>query len=124
MTENKSYTELEVWKKARGLVKHIYIITQSFPKEELYTLTSQIRRASISIPSNIAEGIGRNFDKETMQFLHIAKGSLYEVETQIYLSFDLNYINNDILNDSLAKIGECRKLLIGLINYYRKKIGN
>ena len=124
MTENKSYTELEVWKKARGLVKYIYIITQSFPKEELYTLTSQIRRVSISVPSNIAEGIGRNFNKETMQFLYIAKGSLYEVETQIYLSFDLNYINNDILNDSLVKIEECRRLLIGLTNYHKKKIGN
>jgi four helix bundle protein len=124
MADNKSYTELEAWKKARGLVKHIYFCTQSFPKEELYGLTSQIRRATISIPSNIAEGIGRNFDKETLQFLHVAKGSLYEVETQIYLAYDLNYVNIEILNDSLAKIEECRRLLIGLINYYKKKTGN
>lgn len=124
MAVNKSYTELEAWKKARGLVKHIYFSTQSFPKEELYGLTSQIRRATISIPSNIAEGIGRNFDKETLQFLHIAKGSLYEVETQIYLAYDLNYVSTEILNDSLARIEECRRLLIGLINYYKKKAGN
>ena len=124
MADNKSYTELEAWRKARGLVKHIYLYTQSIPKEELYSLTSQIRRASISVPSNIAEGIGRNFDKETLQFLHIAKGSLYEVETQIYLAYDLNYVNLEILNDSLAKIEECRKLLIGLINYYKKKTSN
>lgn len=124
MAENKSYTELEAWKKARGLVKHIYLCTQSFPKEELYALTSQMRRASISVPSNIAEGLGRNFEKETMQFLHIAKGSLYEVETQIYLAYDLNYVNLENLNDSLTKIEECRRLLAGLINYYRKKIGN
>ena len=124
MADNKSYTELEAWRKARGLIKHIYLYTQSFPKEELYSLTSQIRRASISVPSNIAEGIGRNYDKETLQFLHIAKGSLYEVETQIYLAYDLNYVNLEILNDSLTKIEECRKLLIGLINYYKKKTGN
>jgi len=104
VTDNKPYTELETWKKARGLVKHIYLCTQSFPKEELYSLTSQIRRASISVPSNIAEGIGRNFDKETLQFLHISRGSLYEVETQIYLAYDLNYIRLEVLNDSLTKI--------------------
>jgi four helix bundle protein len=124
MADNKSYTELEAWKKARGMVKHIYLSTQSFPKEEIYAQTSQIRRASISVPSNIAEGIGRNYDKETVQFLHIAKGSLYEVETQIYLAFDLNYVSLEILNDSLSKIEECRRLLIGLINYYKKRIGN
>jgi four helix bundle protein len=124
MVENKSYTELEAWKKARRLVKEIYLNTQSFPKEELYALTSQIRRASISVPSNIAEGIGRNHDKETIQFLYIAKGSLYEVETQMYLSFDLNYLSLENLNDILMKIEECRKLLIGLINYYKKKSAN
>ena len=121
MADNKSYTELEAWKKARGLVKQIYLNTQLFPKEELYALTSQIRRAAISVPSNIAEGIGRNFDKETLQFLHFAKGSLYEVETQMYLAFDLRYVSLEVLNDSLAKIEETRRLLIGLINYYKRK---
>ena len=124
MADNKSYTELEAWKKARGLVKQIYLNTQLFPKEELYALTSQIRRAAISVPSNIAEGIGRNFDKETLQFLQIAKGSLYEVETQMYLAFDLKYVSLEVLNDSLAKIEESRRLLIGLINYYKRKASN
>lgn len=121
MSDNKSYTQLEVWKKSRELVKEIYILTYLFPKEEIYTLSSQIRRASISIPSNIAEGIGRNFPKETLQFLHISRGSIYEVETQVYLAFDLGYINKDQLNSVLLKIEECRRLLNGLLNYYKNK---
>ncbi len=124
MPENKSYTQLEVWKKARELVKEIYVLTQSFPKEELYSLSSQIRRASISIPSNIAEGIGRNYNKETIQFLHFAKGSVYEVETQVYLAYDLNYISLDQLNTMLSKIEECRRLLYGFIIYYNNKSTN
>jgi len=92
-----------------------------FPKEELYSLTSQIRRASISIPSNIAEGIGRNSNKETLQFLHISRGSVYEVETQIYLAFDLGYISVEQLNDILRTIEECRKILHGFISYYKNK---
>ena len=86
MSDNKPYTQLEVWKKARGLVMEIYILTNSFPKEEVYSLTNQIRRAATSIPSNITEGVARNCPKETLQFLHIAKGSLYETETQIYVA--------------------------------------
>ena len=121
MSDNKSYTQLEVWKKSRELSKEIYILTQLFPKEELYSLTSQIRRASISIPSNIAEGIGRNSNKETLQFLHFSRGSIYEVETQVYLAFDLGYITQDHLNNILLKIEECRRLLHGFINYHKNK---
>ena len=121
MPDNKSYTQLEVWKKSRELVKEIYILTQLFPKEELYSLTSQIRRASISIPSNIAEGIGRNFNKETLQFLHFSRGSIYEVETQVYLALDLGYNTQEQLNNILLKIEECRRLLHGFISYYKNK---
>lgn len=121
MSDDKSYTLLEVWKKSRELVKEIYILTQLFPKEELYSLTSQIRRASISILSNIAEGIGRNSNKETLQFLHFSRGSIYEVETQVYLAFDLGYITQDHLNKILLKIEECRRLLHGFINYHKNK---
>jgi len=78
----KSYTDLEVWKYSRGLVKLVYMLTKSFPKEETYGLTNQIRRCAVSVPSNIAEGIGRQSNKETIHFLYIAKGSLQEVETQ------------------------------------------
>jgi four helix bundle protein len=120
MPENKSYTELEVWKKSRELVKDIYILTQKFPKEEIYALSSQIKRAVISIPSNIAEGT-RNHDKETLQFLYIARGSVYEVETQIYLAFDLNYIDTAQNEIIFKKIEENKKLLNGFINYYKSK---
>jgi four helix bundle protein len=75
------YKQLEAWKKSMLLVKEVYILTKLFPKEEQYVLASQIKRAAVSVPSNIAEGSGRNYKKDTIQFLHIARGSLYEVET-------------------------------------------
>jgi four helix bundle protein len=121
MQEYKSYTQLEVWKVARELVKDIYLLTQEFPKEELFSLTNQIRRASISVPSNIAEGIGRNSDKGTIQFLYIAKGSLYEIETQVFLAYDLKYIDEIKTIFIQDKIEKCRRLLYGLINYYKNK---
>jgi four helix bundle protein len=114
----KTYKDLDVWIKARILVGHVYRITTSFPKEELYGLTSQIRRCAISIPSNIAEGYGRQYKKETLQFLHIARGSLYELETQLYISFDLKFISENELNGIVTMIEECRKLLSGLIRYF------
>ena len=92
MSEYKIYKELDVWLKSRSLVKDVYLITQSFPKEELYGLVSQMRRCAVSIPSNIAEGYGRQYKKETIQFFHIARGSLYELETQLFIAFDLNYL--------------------------------
>ena len=88
----KVYTELEVWKESRILVKDIYSITKSFPKEEIYGLSNQLRRCAVSIPSNIAEGCGRRTSADTIQFLHISRGSLYELETQLYIALDLNYI--------------------------------
>lgn len=114
------YTELDVWKYSRNLVKEVYLLTKLFPKEELYTLTNQIRRSVVSIPSNLAEGIGRQSNKETIQFLYIAKGSLQETETQLYLSFDLGYISETDLNSILQKIVTNKKLLNGFINYYKK----
>lgn len=116
----RSYTELEVWKYSRELVKQVYLLTKSFPMEELYALTSQIRRSSISVPSNIAEGIGRQSNKETIHFLYIAKGSLQEVETQLYLSYDLEYISEKELKEILEKVISNKKLLNGFINYYKK----
>ena len=114
-----NYIELEVWKEARSLVKTIYEITKSFPTEELYGLTSQIRRCSISIPSNIAEGCGRKTSKESIHFFHIARGSLYELETQMYLALDQEYIRMDIHQEIIENITHCKKLLNGFINYYK-----
>lgn len=113
------YSELEVWKEARILVNDVYSTTKGFPKEEIYGLTSQIRRSAISIPSNIAEGCGRQTAKETIHFLHIARGSIYELETQMILASDLNYIPSGT-NTVLEKIERVKKLLNGFINYHRK----
>ena len=115
-----NYIELDVWKYSRELVKLVYLLTKTFPKEELYALTNQIKRSVVSVPSNIAEGIGRQSNKETIHFLHIAKGSLYEVETQLYLSYDLSYISEIELKNILEKVISNKKLLNGFINYYKK----
>jgi four helix bundle protein len=116
-----NYTELDVWKHSRGLVKRVYILSDSFPKDELYTLTNQVRRCSISIPSNIAEGIGRQSNKETIHFLYISRGSLFELETQLFLAFDLNYISKQQLENILEQVTSCKKLLNGFINYFKSK---
>ncbi|HJH26859.1 MAG TPA: hypothetical protein C5S37_08840 [Methanophagales archaeon] len=112
-----SYQDLEVWKKAMGLVTDIYKITQTFPKEELYGLTNQLRRASVSVPANIAEGWGRGTTNGYIQFLRIARGSLLEVETLMTLSRDLGYVNaQDLQEQILQKIIEISKMMNALIN--------
>ena len=122
MGDFKDYTDLDVWKESRNLVKHVYLITQTFPKEEIYGLSNQIKRAAISIPSNIAEGCGRNHVKDAMQFFYISRGSIFELETQLYLAFDLKFISEDELNSMLEKIKTCKKLINGFINYNKKKL--
>ena len=117
-TEYKKYTELNVWIEARKLVNIIYTITKTYPKEEQFGLTNQMRRCVISIPSNIAEGCGRNHKKDSLQFFFIARGSLYELETQLYLSNDLNYINSNQIDEILVQLEIVRKLLNGFIRYY------
>ncbi len=116
-----NYKELEVWKCSRELVKEVYQISASFPKEELYGLTNQVRRSSVSIPSNIAEGLGRQSNKETIHFLFIARGSMYELETQLYLAFDLIYLTKEELDKVTEQITTCKKLLNGFINYFKSK---
>lgn len=107
--EYKKYTELDVWKNSRVPVKIIYDVTKEFPKEETFGLMNQMRRCSVSIPSNIAEGCGRQYSKDSIQFFYIARGSLYELKTQLYLSLDQNYINSNNLDLSLAKVETCQK---------------
>lgn len=118
MNNIKSYTDLEVWMEARRLVSLIYRQSSSFPKGEEFGLKSQIRRAAVSIPSNIAEGCGRNYPKDSIQFFFIARGSIYELETQLYLSFDLGFIAQNNLAEALEKTSTTRKLLSGFIRYY------
>jgi four helix bundle protein len=108
-----SYRDLIVWQKSMQLVKEVYIETKNFPKEEMYGLVSQIRRCAISIPSNIAEGRGRNSDKEFIRFLQISLGSVYELQTQLELSLQLNYTNN--IDDLLDLSIEIEKMINTLI---------
>ncbi|PKA82629.1 four helix bundle protein [Ulvibacter sp. MAR_2010_11] len=112
-----NHKEMDVWKKSMDLAEAIYTITRAFPKEEVYGLTSQIKRAAISIPSNIAEGAARKSNKEFQQFLSISLGSLSEVETQYQLAIRLGFISeNTDLNNLLISV---RKLLLGTRNYVR-----
>jgi len=115
------YKNLEVWTEARKLTSLVYTSTKNYPKEEIFGLTNQMRRCAVSVPSNIAEGCGRSSSKDTIHFLFIARGSLYELETQFYISSDQNYLSEEELEISLDKIIICKKLLNGFINYYRTK---
>lgn len=110
------FKNLIAWKRAKELTKKIYISTKSFPKDEIYGLTSQMRRAAVSIPSNIAEGYGRQHDKEFIQFLYQARGPLMELKTQIDIAFEVGYLSKSqsIELDNLAT--EVYKLLNALIS--------
>ncbi len=104
--KTRSFKDLIVWQKSYKLVTEIYRVTKSFPKDEMYGLTSQIRRAALAIPSNIAEGYGRQYSKEYKQFLSVAYGSLCELETQYSLSIDLNYLKKDeFIEDLIKQVG-------------------
>jgi four helix bundle protein len=115
----KSYKELIVWQKAMSLVALIYELTKTFPDDERFGLTSQMRRCSVSIPSNIAEGWGRLSRKNYIQFLRISRGSLYELETQILITKQLKYINDSESIESL--IIEISKMLNSLIRKLDEK---
>ena len=103
-------TELKIWNKAIDLAVDVYKATSTYPTDERFGLTSQLRRASVSIPSNIAEGAGRNSKKEFCNFLGIANGSSYEVQTQLVISNKLNLLNDDKLSGLLKQIEELQKM--------------
>jgi four helix bundle protein len=111
----QSYKDLIVWQKALDLVEIIYQVTKTFPKEELYGLTNQLRRAGVSIPSNIAEGHARSSTQEFHSFLSIARGSLGEVETQIIIAQRLGYLSKSQLDPILALQTEINKMTNGLM---------
>ena len=117
----KTHKDLDVWNNAMGLVTEIYKVTKSFPKEELYSLTSQIRRSAVSVPSNIAEGAGRKHDKEFAQFLFVARGSLSELETQIIIAKNLGYLEYDLCGNLIEKMNIIRRQIVGLIKYLGNK---
>lgn len=110
------FKELIVWQKSIDLVTKIYKVTEKFPSSEIYGLTSQLRRASVSIPSNIAEGNTRRSKADYVQFLRIARGSCSEIETQIIISKNLGFIDEINFNELSSNIIEISKMLNGLIN--------
>jgi four helix bundle protein len=116
----KNYTDLTVWQKAMDLVEEIYRLTKEFPREELYGLTSQMRRAAVSIPSNIAEGHGRGSDTEFHRFLRIAYGSLRELETQVLIAERLRYATPERSNEIMEYAAHAGRLLNGLMNKMKK----
>ena len=118
-----SYKELNVWKKAYALCLSIYHATRSFPRSEVYGLSSQVMRAAFSVPSNIAEGYGRHSTAEYIRSLRIAYGSLCEVETQLMLAADLNYIEVGESKKLLGTVGDVERMLQALIRSLCQKKG-
>lgn len=123
-TRTRNYKDLLAWQKAMDLVEMVYSMTKRFPADELYGLTSQLRRAVVSVPSNIAEGQGRYSANEFNRFLSIAHGSLREVETQIMIAGRLGYVTEGETQPALDLCGETGRIINGLINSLRKEEGS
>jgi len=115
--EIKSYKDLLIWQKGVDIVVSIYQLVEGFPKEEIYALSSQLKRASVSIPANIAEGYGRNSTQSYIHFVSISRGSLCELETQLLVSQKLNFIKNEkLFNEIMNQITEESKMINSFIN--------
>lgn len=112
--DSRQHRKLDVWHKSMHFVKDIYQVTETFPKHEIYGLVSQMRRAAVSIPSNLSEGAARKGTKEFNQSLNIAQGSISELDTQIELVLMLNYINKKVYEDLMEKLNAISKMLFGL----------
>lgn len=121
MNNNDEYQNLIVWQKAMDLCEVVYESLNNLPQIEQFALADQMRRAVISIPSNIAEGMGRGTNKETLHFLYISKGSLYELETQIQLCYRLKYIDEDQSSKQLLLAIEIKKMLNKLIEHRKNQ---
>ncbi len=111
----KSYRDLIVWQKSVNMVTLVYKVVKTFPDDEKFGLTSQIKRSSVSISSNIAEGYGRNYTKDYARFLQIARGSLFEMQTQLQIALNLDFINRKDIEDILDLSVEIEKMLNTLI---------
>lgn len=115
------HKDLDVWQFSMSLVSEIYRLTGTFPKEEIYGLTNQMRRAAVSVPSNIAEGAARNSKKEFLQYLYVSLGSLAELETQLLISKNLGYLASP--DSTMCELEKVRKMLSGLVKHVRSKLG-
>lgn len=118
----KSYREIKAWQKSMDLVTEIYHSTESFPESEKFGLTNQIRRAAVSVPSNIAEGFGRNSLPDFIRFLNIARGSLFELQTQIEISHNLLFMTQDVFESLESKAIEIEKIINALVKSLKNKI--
>ena len=114
------HTDLDLWKESVEFVSLVYEITSKFPKEERFGLVNQIRRAAVSIPSNIAEGAGRSHKNEFIQFLNISSGSISELETQLIISYNLKFLDKEQLEILINKITKIRNQIFGLIKSLKK----
>jgi four helix bundle protein len=116
-----TFRNLLVWQKSMDLVTKMYSSTQKFPKEELFGLTSQIRRSAVSIPSNIAEGYGRDSNKEYLRFLNVSIGSLFELQTQIEIAKNIMYLNEKDFNDLYENSREIERMLVSFIKKIKER---
>jgi four helix bundle protein len=117
----RDYRDLRAWQQARALVKSVYAVTRRFPKEELFGLAQQMRKAAVSVPSNVAEGYGRGSRKDYVRFLQIARGSLYEVQTQLLLAQDLGYLTVEQAEPVEHEVIQCCQLFHGLLRSLGEK---
>ncbi|MBR5396055.1 MAG: four helix bundle protein [Bacteroidaceae bacterium] len=118
----ETHKDLRVWRQSIEMVTSIYLMTKSFPKEEMFGLVSQLRRASVSVPSNIAEGYARGTDKEKLHFLRISSGSMSEVETQLMLGLNLGYIDQEKYNELSETVTSVWKQLNSLISSIKNRL--
>lgn len=116
-----NFRNLLIWQKSIALTTKIYATTKNFPKEEIYGLTSQIRRSAISIPSNIAEGFGRDSNKEYLRFLNISIGSLFEMQTQLEIAKNIEYLTEEDFNNLYEDSREVERMLVSFINKIKER---
>jgi len=118
----QSYRDLILWRKALDLVEAVYAITHGWPKDEAYGLTSQVRRAVVSIPANVAEGYGRQSKRDFLRFLAIANGSLLELETRLFIAHRLGYIAQEVRDQLLGQTAETSRVLQGFVRHLRASL--
>ena len=117
----RPHTKLDVWKKAVEFTVDIYKITNAFPNDERFGLTSQIRRASVSIAANIAEGAGRKSDREFLRSLSMAQGSASEVDTEVLIAHRLGYMDEEVCNEVAARLDDIGRMITGLSHYLKER---
>jgi four helix bundle protein len=114
-----NFRELIVWKKSRALVKDVYALTAELPSSEKFNLSAQMQSSAVSVSSNIAEGSGRGFDIDFARFLDMAMGSAHELESQLLVSFDLGFLNQERMDQVVQQLWEIERMIVGLINKLR-----